>query len=77
MAEKLNPREGYKNPFFRDAESRYDGGEKRTISPVASVFSQDYLRKDGSNVMEDCLRKRLDRSSDKVVSKQVGGNGRK
>ncbi|MGB8520851.1 MAG: hypothetical protein WCD38_11880 [Candidatus Tumulicola sp.] len=73
MAEKKNPSEGYRNPFFRDKESEYDGGEKRTLSPVASIFSHDYVRKDGSNVMEDRLTSRLDRGSDKVVSKQRGG----
>jgi hypothetical protein len=76
MAEKKNPSEGYKNPYFRDKESEYDGGEKRTLSPVASIFSHDYLRKDGSNVMEDCLTKRLEGGSHKVVSKQRGGKGK-
>ncbi len=73
MAEKKNPSQGYGNPYFRDQEKHYDGGERRINSPVDSVFSQSYLRKDGSNCMEDMLNKQLSGPSKKVVSKQKGG----
>ena len=74
-SEKKNPEEGYDNPFFRSHEKEYDGGVKHTISPVASIFSQDYLRKDKSNVMEDCLTSRA-HGATRVISKQTGKKGK-
>ncbi len=74
MAEKHNPKQGYSNPFYRDSESTYSGGDRAITSPVGSVFSHDYLRRDGSNVMEDTLKQQLGGHQKRAV---VGKKGKK
>lgn len=72
MAEKQNPTQGYENPFYRDGESKYDGGDRAITSPVGSVFNHGYLRKDGSNVMEDTLREQLKGNQKRSIAGKKG-----
>jgi hypothetical protein len=66
---KRNPTQGYENPFFRDYEKRFVGGEMTITSPVNSVFDERRTRKDGSNTMEDVLHEQAPAHAKKVVSK--------
>jgi hypothetical protein len=60
--EAENPKQGFDNPFFRDHEERYDGGDLKLTSPAGSIFGakESYLREDGSNAMEDAIADEID-----------------
>jgi hypothetical protein len=57
------------NPFFRGDEREFIGGEKTITSPVASVFSHDYVRKRPGNAIDDALHEQGIGTSKKTVSR--------
>jgi len=60
------------NPFFRDREKEFDGGDQEVHSPVMSVFSEGYVRGDGSNTMNDVLREQAPDHAKGVVTAKKG-----
>ena len=63
---KKNPEQGFTNPFVRELEGHFDGGDLTIMSNVTSVFDTGYVHK-GENAMEKGLREQAPGYGDKVV----------
>jgi hypothetical protein len=59
--------ETHVNPYFREHESLYDGGEMKVASPVGSIWDQGYLH-EGLNVMDKVIGEQAPQKSKRSTS---------
>jgi len=60
------------NPYFREHESDFDGGDMMVVSPVHSIWDQGYVH-EGLNVMD----KVIDAQAPKKSKRSTSGKGAK
>jgi hypothetical protein len=63
---KDNPTQGWDNPFFRNYEGEFKGGDMEIMSPVDSIFMESRVSSK-PNVMEEVLREQAPGHAKKVV----------